>query len=252
MELSMSFDVPYVGPINKLDTFIFGPGISHHTEKTEAKRFYAKMLVNDSKGKIIDAKNKLYFKYNIKNKEYSGLAFEKALYKRDSTRTKEGSSKKKRPRWATAFGDSENSIESVYRTKTDGDRLLGVKSIKWKTTITDSSGDILIIEEWETPRLPALRLADSLNKSLQLSLGRPDAIIARFGGGFSNMILESKNINLQLPQINGEIIKAKIQSFEEIESEPTFTMELEITKLIVETLNKESFHVPKTYTLKNQ
>ncbi|MDG2267271.1 MAG: hypothetical protein P8L91_09840, partial [Candidatus Marinimicrobia bacterium] len=99
MELSMSFDVPYVGPINKLDTFIFGPGISRHTEKTEAKRFYAKMLVNDSKGEIVDAKNKLYFKYNIKNKEYSGLPFEKALYKRDSTRTKEGSSKKKRPRW---------------------------------------------------------------------------------------------------------------------------------------------------------
>ena len=46
----MSFDVPYVGPIKKLDTFIFGPNISHHTEKTEAKRFYAKMLVNDSKG----------------------------------------------------------------------------------------------------------------------------------------------------------------------------------------------------------
>ena len=248
----MRFEIPYVGPINKLDTFVFGPGISRHTEKTEAKRFYAKMLVNNSKGKIIDAKNKLYFKYNIKNKEYSELPFEKALYKRDSIRTKESSGKKKRPRWVTAFGDSENPIESVYRTKTNGGRLLDVKSIKWKTTITDSSGGILIIEEWETPRLPALRLADSLNKSLQLSLGRPDTIIAKFGGGFSNMILESKNINLQLPQINGEIIKAKIQSFEKFESEPTFTMELEITGLTVETLNKENFNVPKTYTLKNQ
>ena len=252
MELSMRFDVPYVGPINKSDTFIFGPSISHHTEKTEGQRFYAKMLVNDSKGKIIDAKNKLYFKYNIENKEYWKIPFEKALYKSSSIKTNGASNKKKRSRWSTSFGNSESPIQNVYRTKTSGGLLLGVESIKWKTTITDSSGGVLIIEEWETPRLPALRLADSLNKSLQHSLGRPDTMIATFGGGISNMILESKDINHQLPQINGEIIKATIQSFEENVSEPTFAMELEITELIIEPLNKESFNVPKQYTIINQ
>ncbi len=249
MELSMSFDVPYVGPIKKLDTFIFGPNISHHTEKTEAKRFYAKMLVNDSKGKIIDAKNKLYFKYNIENEEYWEIPFEKALYKRDSIKTKKGSSKKKRSGWSMAFGDGEIPIDNVYRTKKNGGLLLGVESIKWKTTITDSSGGVLIIEEWEAPRLPALRLADSLNKSLQIYLGRPDTLIATFGGGFSNMMLESKNIKHQLPQINGEIIKAIIQTFEENESDPTFAMELEIIELIIEPLNIDNFRVPKLYTI---
>lgn len=251
MELSMSFDVPYVGPIKKLDTFIFGPNISHHTEKTEAKRFYAKMLVNDSKGKIIDANNKLYIKYNIENKEYWEIPFEKALYKKDSTKTKK-SSKRKNSRWSMPFGDDESPIDSVYRTKQNGGLLLGVESMKWKTTFTDSSGGVLIIEEWETPQLPALRLADSLNKSLQMYLGRPDTMIATFGGGFSNMMLKSKNIKHQLPPINGEIIKAIIQTFEEGELTPTFVMELEITELNVEPLNKDSFRVPKLYTIIDQ
>ena len=92
----------------------------------------------------------------------------------------------------------------------------------------------------------------SLNKSLQLSLGRPDTSIAGFGTGFSNMILKSTNINHQLPQINGEIIKAVIQSFEENELDPTFTMELEITNLLIEPLNREDFIVPQQYTITNK
>ena len=252
MGLSMSFNIPYVGPIDKLDTFVFGPNIWHHTETTEAKRFYAKMLVNDSKGKIIDTKNELFFKYNIEDKEYQQMPFEKALYKKDSVKTKNSSSKKKRSSWSVGFGGGESSIDSVYRTKQHGGTVLGVESIKWTTTIIDSSGGILTIQEWETPQLPALRLADSLNKSLQLSLGRPDTSIAEFGTGFSNMILKSTNINHQLPQINGEIIKAVIQSFEENELDPTFTMELEITNLLIEPLNREDFIVPQQYTITNK
>ncbi|SUZ49712.1 uncharacterized protein METZ01_LOCUS2566 [marine metagenome] len=252
MGLSMSFNIPYVGPINKLDTFVFGPNVWHHTETTKAKRFYAKMLVNDSKGKIIDTKNELFFKYNIEDKEYQQMPFEKALYKKDSVKTKNSSSKKKRSSWSVGFGGGESSIDSVYRTKQHGGTVLGVESIKWTTTIIDSSGGILIIQEWETPQLPALRLADSLNKSLQLSLGRPDTSIAEFGAGFSNMILKSTNVNHQLPQINGEIIKAVIQSFEENESDPTFTMELEITNLLIEPLNREDFIVPQQYTITNK
>ena len=252
MGLSMSFNIPYVGPIDKLDTFVFGPNMWHHTETTKAKRFYAKMLVNDSKGKIIDTKNKLFIKYNIEDKGYQQMPFEKALYKKDSVKTKNSSSKKKRSSWSMGFGGNESSIDSVYRIKQHGGAVLGVESIKWTTTITDSSGGVLIIQEWETPQLPALRLADSLNKSLQLSLGRPDTSIAEFGAGFSNMILKSTNVNHQLPQINGEIIKAVVQSFEENESDPTFTMELEITNLLIEPLNREDFIVPQQYTITNK
>lgn len=252
MGLSMSFNIPYVGPINKLDTFVFGPNMWHHTETTKAKRFYAKMLVNDSKGKIIDTKNELFFKYNIEDKEYQQMPFEKALYKKDSVKTKNSSSKKKRSSWSMDFGGNESSIDSVYRSKQRGGSFLGVESTKWTTSIIDSSGGILIIQEWETPQLPALRLADSLNKSLQLSLGRPDTSIAEFGAGFSNMILKSTNVNHQLPQINGEIIKAVVQSFEENESDPTFTMELEITNLLIEPLNREDFIVPQQYTITNK
>ena len=150
------------------------------------------------------------------------------------------------------FSDDESPIDSVYRTKQNGGLLLGVESMKWKTTFTDSSGGVLIIEEWETAQLPALRLADSLNKSLQMYLGRPDTMIATFGGGFSNMMLKSKNIKHQLPPINGEIIKAIIQTFEEGELTPTFVMELEITELNIEPLNKDSFRVPKLYTIIDQ
>jgi len=70
--------------------------------------------------------------------------------------------------------------------------------------------------------------------------------------GFSNMMLKSTNVNHQLPQINGEIIKAVIQSFEENELDPTFTMELEITNLLIEPLNMEDFIVPQQYTITNK
>ena len=246
MSLSMSFNIPYVGPINKIDTFIFGPNIWHHKERIEAKRFYAKMLVNDAKGKIIDTKNKLFFKYNIDDKEYREMPFEKALYKKDSTKTKNGS-KKKRPGWSFALGGEESSIDSVFRTKQDGGRLLGLECIKWTTNIVDSTGRILIIEEWETPEFPLLRLADSLNRSLQASLGTPDANIVAFGGGFSDMIVKAAQLQQPPPQIIGEIVKATIQSFEHNEPDPSFTMKLEITKLVAEALNKESFIVPKQY-----
>ena len=49
--------------------------------------------------------------------------------------------------------------------------------------------------------------------------------------------------------ITGEIIKAIIQTFEEGELTPTFVMELEITELNIEPLNKDSFRVPKLYTI---
>ena len=66
------------------------------------------------------------------------------------------------------------------------------------------------------------------------------------------MILKSTNVNHQLPQINGEIIKAVIQSFEENELDPTFTMKLEITNLLIEPLNREDFIVPQQYTITNK
>ena len=55
MQLSLDFIIPYVGPINRLETLVFGPNIRHSTEKLEAERYYAKLLVNDHKGKIVDA-----------------------------------------------------------------------------------------------------------------------------------------------------------------------------------------------------
>ena len=43
--------------------------------------------------------------------------------------------------------------------------------------------------------------------------------------------------------------KAIIQTFEKDELTPTFVMELEITELNIEPLNKDSFRVPKLYTI---
>ena len=44
------------------------------------------------------------------------MPFEKALYKKDSTKTKNGSNKK-RPGWSFPLGGEESSIDSVFRTK---------------------------------------------------------------------------------------------------------------------------------------
>ena len=80
MEIVMVFDIPYVGPINRQQKIIFGPNMRHSVETTKAERFYARMFVNESKGKIIDNNSNNYWKYDIEDKEYWAVPFEKALY----------------------------------------------------------------------------------------------------------------------------------------------------------------------------
>ena len=54
MELSMVFKIPYIGPINRLEKISFGPNMRHSIESSNAERFYARLFVNESIGKIID------------------------------------------------------------------------------------------------------------------------------------------------------------------------------------------------------
>ena len=100
MEIVMVFDVPYVGPINRKQKIIFGPNMRHSVETTKAERFYARMFVNESKGKIIDNNSNNYWKYNIEDKEYWAVPFEKALYKKDTTST-----------------DDDDPVEDISRTE---------------------------------------------------------------------------------------------------------------------------------------
>ena len=37
MQISLNFIIPYIGPINRLETLVFGPNIRHSIEKLEAE-----------------------------------------------------------------------------------------------------------------------------------------------------------------------------------------------------------------------
>ena len=112
------------------------------------------------------------------------------------------------------------------------------------TTFTSVKRNRLILEEWSVSELPALRLADSLNRALELELGKPDSIITSIGKGFSNIM---KGVPYKLEQIPGEIIKASIKSYKEDEKEPNFSINVKITRLDSETLNMNHFRVPEDY-----
>ena len=96
-------------------------------------------------------------------------------------------------------------------------------------------------------RMPALRLADSLNRALELELGKPDSIITPMGKGFSSMMINIRDVPYKLDQIPGEIIKASIKSYKKDERKPNFSMGIKITRLDSETLNMNNFRVPKEY-----
>ena len=87
----------------------------------------------------------------------------------------------------------------------------GKQSKKWVTTFTNANGNQLILEEWSVSELPALRLVISLNRALELKLGKPDSIITSIGKGFSNMMIMMKGVPNKLEKIPGEIIKASIK-----------------------------------------
>ena len=230
MEIVMAFDVPYVGPINREQKIIFGPNMRHSVETTKAERFYARMFVNESKGKIIDNNSNNYWKYNIEDKEYWAVPFEKALYKKDTTST-----------------DDDDPVEDISRTEKNDVNIFGKQSNKWVTTFTSAKGNRLILEEWSVSELPALRLADSLNRALELKLGKPDSIITPIGKGFSSMMIRIRDAPYILDQIPGEIIKASIKSYKKDKKEPDFSMGIKITRLDSETLNMNNFRVPKEY-----
>ena len=230
MEIVMVFDVPYVGPINRKQKIIFGPNMRHSVETTKAERFYARMFVNESKGKIIDNNSNNYWKYDIEDKEYWAVPFEKALYKKDTTST-----------------DDDDPVEDISRTEKNDVNIFGKQSNKWVTTFTSAKGNRLILEEWSVSELPALRLADSLNRALELKLGKPDSIITPIGKGFSSMMIRIRDAPYILDQIPGEIIKASIKSYKKDKKEPDFSMGIKITRLDSETLNMNNFRVPKEY-----
>ena len=168
------------------------------------------------------------------------------LYKQDTTETKKDDSGKKRSSWSMTIGDEDNPVEDVSRIENYDDFLLGKQSKKWVTTVTSANGSRLVLEEWSVPELPHLRLADSLNRALELELGKPDSVIMPFGGGFSNMILKKENIPHELEPIPGEIIKAVIKNYDN-DDKPNFSMKLEITKLISEAFERRHFLVPSSY-----
>ena len=246
MELTMAFEVPYIGPINRVETITFGPNMRHSIENSNAERFYARLFVNESKGKIIDINSHNCWRYDIEDKEYWVVPFEKVLYKQDTTETKKDDSGKKRSSWSMTIGDEDNPVEDVSRIENYDDFLLGKQSKKWVTTVTSANGSRLVLEEWSVPELPHLRLADSLNRALELELGKPDGAIMPFGGGFSNMILKKENIPHELEPIPGEIIKAVIKNYDN-DDKPNFSMKLEITKLISEAFERRHFLVPSSY-----
>ena len=246
MELTMVFEIPYIGPINRVEKITFGPNMRHSIENSNAERFYARLFVNESKGKIIDKNNHNFWKYDIGDKEYWVVPFEKALYKQDTTKINKEDSGKKRSSWSTTIGDDDNPVEDVSRIENYDVILLGKQSKKWVTTVTGANGSRLVLEEWSVPELPQLRLADSLNRALELELGKPDSVITPFGRGFSNMILTIENIPHELEPIPGEIIKATIKNYDD-DDEPSFSMKLEITKLISEAVEGRYFLVPGNY-----
>ena len=250
MELTMAFDIPYVGPINRVEKITFGPNMRHSIESSKAERFYARLFINKSKGKIIDINGHNFWKYDIEDEEYWTVPFEKALYKKDTTEIDKENSGNKRSAWSMNLGDEDNPVEDVSRIENYDVTLFGKQSKKWVTTFTSANGNRLVLEEWSIPELPQLRLADSLNRALELELGKPDSIITPFGRGFSNMMLKIENIPHELEQISGEVIKTVIKSYEDNESK--FSMELELTKMDIENFDISRFRVPTDYEEKKK
>ena len=250
MELTMAFDIPYVGPINRVEKITFGPNMRHSIESSKAERFYARLFINKSKGKIIDINGHNFWKYDIEDEEYWTVPFEKALYKKDTTEIDKENSGNKRSAWSMNLGDEDNPVEDVSRIENYDVTLFGKQSKKWVTTFTSANGNRLVLEEWSIPEMPQLRLADSLNRALELELGKPDSIITPFGRGFSNMMLKIENIPHELEQISGEVIKTVIKSYEDNESK--FSMELELTKMDIENFDISRFRVPTDYEEKKK
>ena len=257
MKTKSYFDAPVIGKVNLYQTTVLAKNQKNTYETANIeKRFFGFLAglfsdINDTTGHLITDDGRQW-EYNINEREYW-------IYT-DDDETLKPDDEKESKKISFTVGNENSEILSISRISSERiDDIHGFKAKKYTTTFETSENKIEI-DEWAVKELSLLKVADTLNKNLLLSLGIPDSIIfaSTYGAGLSNnaMVLGSSELDslmlvFNIIPIKGEIIKGDVRLKGKINDDSDVSFGTEIIELYAEDFDSSTFSINKDYKIKD-
>ena len=257
MKTKSYFDAPVIGKVNLYQTTVLAKNQKNTYETANIeKRFFGFLAglfsdINDTTGHLITDDGRQW-EYNINEREYW-------IYT-DDDETLKPDDEKESKKISFTVGNENSEILSISRISYERiDDIHGFKAKKYTTTFETSENKIEI-DEWAVKELSLLKVADTLNKNLLLSLGIPDSIIfsSTYGAGLSNneMVLGSSELDslmlvFNITPIKGEIIKGDVRLRGKINDDSDVSFGTEIVELYAEDFDPRTFFLDKDYKIKD-
>ena len=257
MKTKSYFDAPVIGKVNLYQTTVLAKNQKNTYETANIeKRFFGFLAglfsdINDTTGHLITDDGRQW-EYNINEREYWIYTHGDETLKPDD--------EKESKKISFTVGNENSEILFISRTSYERiDDIHGFKAKKYTTTFETSENKIEI-DEWAVKELSLLKVADTLNKNLLLSLGIPDSIIyaSTYGAGLSNneMVLGSSELDslmlvFNITPIKGEIIKGDVRLRGKINDDSDVSFGTEIVELYAEDFDPRTFSLDKDYKIKD-
>ena len=238
----MQMDIPILGPFIMTFNQTVAPGFYRSEEKIEAKRFYARWLMNSKIGEIMIAGTENILKYDSDEKEYWLQSPEDYFKKPDTS-----SENTKTISFSLSSDEEDDTPPKITRTGGKEIEVLhGFRTKKWITSISSSNGN-MVFEEWFVDKLPLMSLSDSLESAIK-SKFKPDGVIVELAHFefLSNLILNEMDSLTTLDPIPGHAVKINFLVYEN-ENDPKFTVSYEILELYAEPVDTSYFTIPEEY-----
>ena len=236
-------DAPVLGPIKMTFDQTVAPGFLKAEEKIEARRFYARWLINGETGEImIDGTEKI-LKYDKDEEEY-WLQSPEDYFKAPDT-----SSENTKSISFSISSDDDEDDTPPKSTRTGGKEieiLHGFRTKKWITTISFSEKK-MVFEEWFVDKLPLMKLSDSLESAIKTKFNPDqDTVEVEQFDFSSNIFIREMDSLTTLEPIPGHAVKINFLVYEESD-DPKMAVGFEILELYAEPVDTGYFVIPEIY-----
>ena len=241
----MKMDVPVLGPFIVTFDQTVAPGFLKAEEKIEAKRFYARWLMNGETGEIMINGTEKILKYDKDEEEY-WLQSPEDYFKEPDTSSDD--TKSVSFSFSSDDEDDENDAPPKF-TRIGGKEIElvhGFRTKKWITTISFSEKK-MVFEEWFVDKLPLMNLSDSLETAIKTKFNPDGELVTVEHTEFSsNLIIQEMDSLTTLEPIEGHAVKINFLVYEESD-DPKFTVGFEILELYAEPVDTGYFVIPEEY-----
>ena len=214
-------------------------------------------MMSSTTGEVVDITSTQAWEYNEDDREYWIIPFIHEGHEDGPEGNEDQDNRSISYSFSFSVKDDTNDGDELTNIKRVGSEKIknihGFRVREWVTTVSRGN-DRIVIDEWAVRTLPVLRLADSLNREIELARGTPDSVIDLFGfgSGFSNNeillgipSLDSLMDVSDIDPIDGEVIKGNVSFFKDNGLEASFGSE--IIEIYAETFDPLFYTIPEGY-----